>query len=99
MKARLKYLVPGVLLVVLQVIPWALGAPASNFNTVALAIGILVLLNLLFNAYQREARLHEEHMHSLQRELQFYARARKIFNAQTAAIARLQALLHRRSRR
>lgn len=99
MKARLKYLVPGMLLVVLQVLPWALGAPASNFNAVALAIGILILLNLLFNAYRREERLHEEHAHSLQRELQFYVYARKILNAQTAAIAHLQALLHRRSRR
>lgn len=99
MKARLKYLVPGTLLVVIQVIPWALGAPASHFSTIFLAVGVLYLLNELFNAYQREERIREEHAHSLQREQAFRVYARKIFNAQTAAIARLQALLHRRSRR
>lgn len=95
MKARLKYLVPGTLLVVIQVIPWALGAPASHFSTISLAIGVLYLLNLLFNAYRREEQLREEHEHSLQ----FYVYARKIFNAQTAAIARLMAHLYRRSPR
>lgn len=88
MKARLKYLVPGTLLVVIQVIPWALGAPASHFSTIFLAVGVLYLLNELFNAYRREERLREAH-----------ARARKTLNAQTVAIARLQALLHRRSPR
>lgn len=98
MKARLGYLVPGALLVVLQVLPWALGAPASHATTLVLAVGILILLHLLFNAYRREEKAHEEHEHSLQRELRFYAYARKIFNAQTAAIARLQSHLHRRNR-
>ena len=96
MKARLKYLVPGLLLVGIQVLPWALGAPASHFSTISLAIGVLYLLNQLFNAYRREERIREEHEHSLQREVQFYV---KIFNAQTAAIARLMAHLHRRSPR
>ena len=99
MRARLKYLVPGTLLVILQVLPWVLGAPASHATTLVLAVGVLYLLNLLFNAYRREEKAHEEHEHSLQREIEFYVYARKIFNAQTAAIARLQALLHRRSRR
>ena len=98
MKARLKYLVPGVLLVALHALLWALGAPASHLSTIVLAVGVLYLLNLLFDAYQREKRAHEEHERSLKRELEFYVYARKIFNAQTAAIARLQALLHRRSR-
>lgn len=98
MKARLRYLVPGTLLVVLQVLPWALGTPASHLSTIVLAIGVLYLLHLLFNAYRREEKAHEEHEHSLQRELRFYAYARKIFNTQTAAIARLQSHLHRRSR-
>jgi len=98
-KARLKYLVPGLLLVGIQVLPWALGAPASHFSTISLAIGVLYLLNELFNAYRRADRLLAGHEHSLKREIEFYVYARKIFNAQTAAIARLQAHLHRRSRR
>ena len=98
MKARLKYLAPGVLLVALHALLWALGAPASHVSALILAVGVLILLNFLFNAYRREERAHEEHEHSLQREIEFYVYARKIFNAQTAAIARLQALLHRRSR-
>ena len=98
MKARLKYLVPGLLLVGIQVLPWALGAPASHFSTISLAIGVTVLMNFLFNAYRREEWLREENEHSLQREVEFYVYARKIFNAQTAAIARLQSHLHRRNR-
>lgn len=98
MKARLRYLVPGLVLVGVQVLPWARGAPASHATALILAVGVLVLLHLLFEAYRREERAHEEHAHSLQRELQFYAYARKIFNAQTAAIARLQSHLHRRNR-
>lgn len=98
MKARLKYLAPGILLVALHATLWALGAPASHLITIVLAVGVLYLLNLLFDAYQREERAHEELERSLKREQEFYVYARKIFNAQTAAIARLQALLHRRSR-
>lgn len=98
MKERLKYLAPGALLVGFHGLLWALGTPASHASAIVLAVGVLVLLNLLFNAYRREERAHVEHEHSLQRELQFYAYARKIFNAQTAAIARLQSHLHRRNR-
>lgn len=98
MKARLKYLVPGLLLVGIQVLLWTLGTEASHLSTTVLAIGVTVLLNSLFNAYRREERAHELHANSLQRELQFYVYARKIFNAQTAAIARLQSHLHRRNR-
>ena len=98
MKARLGYLVPGATLIGFHAFLWALGAPASHLSAIVLAVGVLYLLHLLFNAYRREERAHEEHEHSLQREIEFYVYARKIFNAQTAAIARLQALLHRRSR-
>ena len=98
MKARLKYLVPGLLLVGIQVLPWALGAPASHFSTISLAIGVTVLMNFLFNAYREVEKTHEDHIKSLEREMRFYSYARRVFNAQTAAIARLQALLHRRSR-
>ena len=98
MKARLGYLVPGATLIGFHALLWALGAPASHLSTIVLAIGVLYLLHLLFNAYRREEKAHEEHEHSLQRELRFYAYARKIFNAQTAAIARLQSHLHRRRR-
>ena len=98
MRARLRYLVPGLVLVGIQVLPWSLGAPASHATALILAVGVLVLLHLLFEAYRREEKAHEEHEHSLQRELRFYAYARKIFNTQTAAIARLQSHLHRRSR-
>ena len=98
MKARLKYLTPGVILVGFHATLWALGAPASHLSTIVLAVGVLYLLNLLFDAYQREERAYEELERSLKREQEFYVYARKIFNAQTAAIARLQALLHRRSR-
>ena len=99
MKARLGYLVPGATLIGFHALLWALGAPASHLSTIVLAIGVTVLMNFLFNAYRREEWLREENEHSLQREVEFYVYARKIFNAQTAAIARLQALLHRRSPR
>lgn len=98
MKARLKYLAPGILLVALHATLWALGAPASHVSTLILAVGIVALMNFLFNAYRREERAYEEHERSLKREIEFYVYARKIFNAQTAAIASLQSLLHRRSR-
>ena len=99
MKARLAYLAPGLLLVGFHGLLWALGTEASHLSTIILAIGVTVLMNFLFNAYRREEWLREENEHSLQREVEFYVYARKIFNAQTAAIARLQALLHRRSPR
>lgn len=98
MKARLKHLAPGILLVAFHATLWALGAPASHVSTLILAVGVLILLNFLFDAYRRTERAYEEHERSLKREQEFYVYARKIFNAQTAAIARLQALLHRRSR-
>ena len=98
MKARLKYLAPGLLLVGFHSFLWAVGVPASNLSTLVLAVGIAILMNFLFNAYREVEKTHEDHIKSLEREMRFYSYARRVFNAQTAAIARLQALLHRRNR-
>lgn len=98
MKARLKYLTPGLLLVGVLALCWVLGAPASHLNTIVLAVGITVLMNFLFSAHQSAEKAHEEHRKSLDREITFYSYARRVFNAQTAVIARLQARLYRRDR-
>ena len=105
MKARLKYLAPGLALIALQLLFWAFGAPPTRVSSIVFAIGITVFLNLLFNAYQREEKAREElrmaradHMKSLEREQTFYTYARRVFNAQSAVIARLQARLYRKDR-
>lgn len=98
MKYRLKYLAPGLMLIAFHVIAWAVGAPASHASALVLSIGVLLLLNLLFSSHRCEEKLREEIADSLQREADLYDRIRKIFNAQTATIARLQARLYRRSR-
>lgn len=99
MKTRLKYLAPGLALIGFHALLWALGAPASHVSLLILAVGVTILLNLLFNAYRREEKAHADHIKSLEREQTFYTYARGVFNAQSAVIARLQARLYRRDHR
>lgn len=96
MKARLKYIAPGLLLIGTHSILWAVGAPASHVSTLILAIGITALLWIVDGLHQKLVKAHEAHLQSLEREQTFYSYARRVFNAQTAVIARLQARLYRR---
>lgn len=98
MKARLKYLAPGLLLVGFHGLLWAVGAEASHLSAIILAVGVTVLLHFLFNAYREVDKVREDHIRSLEREMRFYSYARRVLNAQTAVIARLQARLYRRDR-
>lgn len=98
MKERLKYLLPGLLLVGLHGLLWAVGAEASHLSTLVLAVGVTGLLHFLFNAYREVEKAHEDHRESIEREMAFYSYARRVFNAQTTVIARLQARLYRRNR-
>lgn len=96
--ARLEFLYPGLALVAFHAILWALGSPPSHASTVILAIGFTALLNVLYDARRRAERAADLAEDATHRYLTTTRYLRKVLNAQTAAIARLQALLYRRNR-
>lgn len=96
MKARLSFIAPGLILVGFNGLLWVLGAPASHLSNIILALGIAILMSFLFSAHQRTQKAHEDHIQTLEREQAFYSYARRVFNAQSAVIARLQARRYRR---
>lgn len=99
MKARLRFLAPGLALVAFQALLWALGAPASHVSTLLLSIGFTALLSVVYDEKRRADRAADLAEDVTARYLTTTRYLRKVLNAQTATIARLQAMLYRRNRR
>lgn len=104
MKARVMYLAPGLVLTGIHGLRWATAAPSSHASTFVLAVGVTVLLQLLYNAHRREAEAREAAAAAREAALTAYGKARdvadyshRILHAQNTTIARLIARLYRRS--
>lgn len=97
MKDRLEYLAPGLALVAYHGLLWAIGVPASHASILILSVAFLVLMDRLFAAHRRTEEIASQAVESAERNLTTVRYLQKVLYAQTAAIARLQALLYRRN--